>query len=339
VYPCRRDHCSAFLAHGPATEGGHIVMAHNSWDNFETGQFSNLIYDLEPSKGNHIFMQSAPGWVDSFADFFVTSAGIMGTETTIGGFSLYREGEVPEFVRVRQAMQYTDNLEDFVQCMKKQNNGGYANAWLLADINRDVIMRFELGLEYSHVETNPSLEGPGSGPGYFVGFNAPLDPRIRNLECSNTGFADVRRHQGSRQVRLKELMREHHSRIDSEAAKEILADHLDVYKKQRGYPVDQWINPCSRTVDGHYELDDRAYMSDPSRPLPFQPRGTVDGKVMTSEQAKQLSFEARWGNSSGRGFSAEAFLEKHPQWSYLDGYLFDRPSQEWTFFREDLKKF
>ena len=45
------DHCSAFLAAGSATEGGKIVMAHNSWNNFEWGQFANLILDIKPDKG------------------------------------------------------------------------------------------------------------------------------------------------------------------------------------------------------------------------------------------------------------------------------------------------
>ena len=55
------------------------------------------------------------------------------------------------------------------------------------------------------------------------------------------------------------------------AAQEILADHFDVYLDRE--------NPCSRTVCAHYELDDRAYMSQPGRPVPFQPRGAVDAAV------------------------------------------------------------
>lgn len=338
VYPCRRDHCSAFLAHGPATRDRQIVMAHNSWDNFEHGQFSNLIMDLQPADGNRILMQSGPGWIDSFADFFVTSAGIMGTETTMGGFGLYKEGEVPEFVRVRKAMQYANDLDTFVATMNKHNNGGYANAWLLADINRDVIMRFEQGLEYENVEVNPTKEAPGSGPGYFIGFNAPLDPRIRNLEGSNTGYGDIRRHQGGRQVRLKELVGgAFYGSIGVGEAQTILADHVDVYRKQRGLPESEWDNPCSRTVDGHYELDAREFMSDPSRPLPFQPRGTVDGKAMDSKMAKEMKLTARWGNSSGMPFDAKAFLSQHPQWSHLDGYLLDRPKQEWATFTTNDK--
>lgn len=316
-----KDHCSAFIATGSATKEGRIVMAHNTWCEFETGQFSNLILDIAPSQGHRIFMQSDPGYIDSSSDFFVTNAGLMGTETTIGGFSLYDPNEAPEFFRVRKAMQYSDDLHQFVEIMKKNNNGGYANTWLLGDIHTGEIMRYELGLQFYNVAITKN--------GSFIGFNAPLDPRIRNLECSNTGYADIRRHQGARQVRLAELMAEHHGRLDVESAKTILADHHDVYLHKD--------NPCSRTVDGHYELDAREYMSQPGRPLPFQPRGTVDGKVMDSRMAENLSFWAIWGNSSGMPFDATKFLRKHIQWDHLKGYLKDRPSQPWTSFQAGRK--
>ena len=65
-----------------------------------------------------------------------------------------------------------------------------------------------------------------------------------------------------------------------EVGPRILADHNDVYLKKE--------NPCSGTVDGHYELDARECMSQPGRPIPFQQRGTVDGRVTNSDVAKPL---------------------------------------------------
>jgi hypothetical protein len=218
-------------------------------------------------------------------------------------------------------MQYSDDLTQFVEIMKKNNNGGYANTWLLGDIHTGEIMRYELGLQFYNVTMTKN--------GSFIGYNAPLDPRIRNLECSNTGYADIRRHQGARQVRLAELMAKHHGRLDTETGKAILADHHDVYLNKN--------NPCSRTVDGHYELDAREFMSQPGRPVPFQPRGTVDGKVMDSIMSRDLAFWARWGNSSGMPFNAAEFLKKHLQWDHLNGILLDRPGQPWTLFAADRK--
>jgi hypothetical protein len=202
--------------------------------------------------------------------------------------------------------------------MKKQNNGGYANGWLLADVNTGEIMLFELGLKYSNIERKKD--------GYFIGFNAPQDPRIRNIECSGTGYTDIRTAMGARRVRLTELMQQHYGKVDVEMGKKILADHYDVYLKIN--------NPCSRTVEGHYELDPFEYWQARE---PFRPAGAVDGKVVDSDLAKELSFWARWGSSSGMAFDAKNFLDEHVQWSYLEEYLKDRPSQPWTLFRAGQK--
>ncbi len=313
-----KDHCSAFIATGSATRDGKVVMAHNSWDAFEQGQFLNVILDLEPSDGHRILMQSMPGYIHSMADFFVTSAGIMGTETTLGGFGgAYEPDEAPEFFRVRKAMQYADNLDEFVKMMEKKNNGGYANSWLLADANTGEIMRLELGLKYQNVERKMD--------GYFIGYNAPVDPRIRNLESSDTGYLDIRMPSGARRVRLTQLMEEYYGEIDIEVAQEVLSDHYDVYLQKEN-------NPGSRTIEGHYELDAFEYWG---ARLPYRPAGAVDGKVMDSDMAKDLSFWARWGSSSGMPFDAEKFLAEHIQYSYLDGYLKDRPTQPWTLFKAD----
>jgi len=314
--------CSAFLAKGSRTADGRIVLAHNSWDNFETGQFWNVILDLQPSQGYRMLMQTAPGLVHSSTDFFVTGAGIVGSETTMGGFNVYDASGLPEFVRIRRAMQYGATLDDYIQQLTDQNSGGYANSWLFGDINRNDILRLELGLKYWNIEANPACD-------YFIGFNAAYDPRIRNLECSNSGFADIRRHQGARQVRLADLMDLYNHKIDNSIAKTILADKYDVYLQKENHP-------CSRTVDGHYWLDAREYMNQPGRPLPFQPRGTYDGKTVDSTLAEAMTFDARWGNSSGIPFNAEAFLNEHRQWDYLRGYLDSRPSQDWQRFSSDL---
>ncbi len=312
--------CSAFVATGSATANGKVVMGHNSWDNFETGQFYNIIQDIRPDEGNRIMMQSPPGCIHSATDFFLTGAGIAGCETTIGGFQEYDPSGVPEFVRVREAMQYADSLDGFVARMIEGNNGGYANGWLLADTRSQEILRLELGLQYQTVDRTKD--------GYFIGCNAPFDPRIRNLECDNSGFADIRRHQGARQVRLTQLMEEYSGMLDSKSAMVILADHHDVYFDRE--------NPCSRTVDGHYELDPRDVMSQAGRPLPYQPRGTVDGKMLDSTLADNWSFMARWGNSSGMPFLAREFIDRHIQWRHLDGYLKDRPERPWVLIRGGL---
>ena len=214
-------------------------------------------------------------------------------------------------------MQYGNNLDDYIRELLFRNSGDYANSWLFGDINTNEIMRIELGLKYNNIERTKN--------GYFIGFNAAYDPRIRNLECVNSGFDDIRRHQGARRVRIDDLMIKHKGKINIDIAKRIISDHYDVYLNKDN-------NPCSRTVCSHYDLDAREYMSQHDRPKPFAPHGAVDGIVCDSDLARQMAFIGRFGNSCGIEFNAHKFCEKHRQWKYLEPYLHDRLSQPWTKF-------
>jgi hypothetical protein len=310
-----RDRCSAFIAVGDWTKDGKIVVAHNNFSEFIDGQYCKYVTDIQPTQGHRILMLGFPGIIWSGTDFFVTSKGIIGTETTIGGFFPY-ENKYPISCRIRQAMQYGNTLDDYVKILLKENSGDYANSWLFGDINTNEILRLELGLKFSNVERTKN--------GHFIGFNSTYDPRIRNLECVNSGFHDIRRHQGARRVRLTDLMEQNKGKLDTTVAKKIISDHYDVYLNK--------INKCARNVCAHYELDQREYMSDPSRPKPFEPRGAVDGNVCDSTMAKNMSFLIRWGNSCGTAFNKTTFCKKHLQWSDFEPYLHDRPSQPWTVF-------
>ena len=309
-----KDRCSAFIAVGKDwTEDGNIVVAHNSFSDFIDGQYSNIVLDIKPEKGHRIIMQTSPCWIWSGTDFFVTSKGIIGTETTIGGFLPY-EKKYPIGYRIRKAMQYGNSLDDYVKILLDGNSGDYANSWLFGDINSNEILRIELGLKYHNVERTSN--------GYFIGFNTTYSPEIRNLECTNSGFYDIRRHQGARYVRLSELMDENKGKLNINVAKKIIADHFDVYLQKE--------NKCSRTVCSHYDLDPREYMSAPGRPLPFAPHGAVDGFVCDSKMAKNMTICGRYGNSCGTPFITKEFIKKHRQYQIFEPYLKDRPSQPWT---------
>ena len=49
--------------------------------------------------------------------------------------------------------------------------------------------------------------------------------------------------------------------------------------------------------------------------------------------AKQMSFEAKWGNACEISFNAQDFLNKHPQYDWMNGLIKDRPAQPWTLFK------
>jgi hypothetical protein len=142
-------HCSAFIATGKYTKDGRIVMAHNTWDRYASGDHYNIILDILPTNGNRILMQAVPGYISSTTDFWETSAGLMITETTIAGISSFDAKKAPEFYRSRKASQYAKSIEEWVQIFSAENNGGYANSWLLGDIKTGEIARFEMGLKFS----------------------------------------------------------------------------------------------------------------------------------------------------------------------------------------------
>lgn len=310
------DKCSAFIATGPDwTEDGKIVCCHNNFSNFLDGQLANVVIDIKPTNGHRILMMGFMGWCWSGTDFYVSDAGIITTETTIGGHSAY-EDKYPISCRIRHAVQYGDTLDNYVDILLDGNSGDYANQWYMGDINTDEIMRLELGLRFHKIDRTKN--------GYFVGYNAVMDPQIRNIECKSTGIDDIRRHQGARKVRLHDLMDKHKGKINLTVAKEILSDHYDVYLKKE--------NPCSRTICSHYEMDAREYMSDPSRPLPFQPRGALDGNFIDSTLAKNMQMELKWGSSCQIGFDSELFFKEHREWEFLKEYVKSRPVQPYTIF-------
>jgi hypothetical protein len=306
-----RESCSAFVATGSATVGGGIVMGHNTMGGYADND-CNIILDIVPASGHRILMQGYPGWIHSGTDFFITDAGLMGTETTIGGFKGFDENGVPEFARMRRATQDAASIDDWCQIMRRGNNGGYANAWLLGDIRTREIARLELGLQHVAFEKKKD--------GVFVGSNVAEDVKILRLETS-VDETDIRLSSVARRVRWKQLMRRHAGQIDLELAKQLEADHYDVFR-QAEYPGE-------RSLCSHGDLE----REPAGRRVPFEPSGTVDAKVVDAAMAREMSFAARWGSACGTAFRAREFLEAHPQFDWMEGILKDRPAQPWTVFR------
>jgi hypothetical protein len=311
----KKQSCSSFIATGSMTADGEIVLGHNSMVGYQD-PFCNIILDILPEKGHRILMQAFTGFIHSGTDFFVTDAGLVGSETTIGGFFPFDSKGVPEFARMRHATQYASSIDEWCEIMKKDNNGGYANAWLLGDINTNEIARLELGLKQIGFEKKKD--------GYFVGSNVAEDLKLLRFETkseeTNIKYSSI-----ARRVRWKQLMKENTGKINLELAKAFEADHYDTYLKMN--------NPSGRTLCGHDELDPR-YSSGGE---PYSPGGSLDGKVLDSKMAKQMSFLARWGSSCGMAFDAKKYLEAHPQFEWMTGLLKDRPSQPWVEFRAGEK--
>jgi hypothetical protein len=306
-----KESCSSFIATGNMTKDGKLVLGHNTWGPYNIAIW-NIIIDIIPSIGHRIIMQSAPGQIHSGSDFFITDAGIVGSETTIDSFFPYDPKGIPEFVRVRRAMQDASSIEEWCEIMKKGNNGGYANSWLLGDIKINEIARFELGLKYFSLEKK--------NDGYFTGSNLVNDLKILRRETHSSN-EDIKSPIVARKIRWEQLMNQYIGKIDIESGKVLLSDHYDLYLEKD--------MPSSRSICGHLELDNGAFIV----MAPYLPFGAYDGKIVDAKMAKEMSLEARWGSSCGTPFYTDKFLKDHAQYEWMKGILKNRPSEPWTIFK------
>jgi hypothetical protein len=305
--------CSAFVATGSWTKDHRIVMAHNNWTNYINGERWTVIFDIAPEHGFRMIMDGFPGVIISDDDFGVNSDGLMVTETTMSGFKGWDPNGKPEFVRARKALQYATSIDEYVKIMLDGNNGGYANDWLLGDNKTGEIAQFENGLKANRVWK--------SKDGVFVGSNFVSDPEVQKLD-TDWSNNDLSESPNARHARWDELMNESKGQIDVELAQSMLSDHHDAYTKKDG--------PSGRTLCGHMDVDSAGL---PAWDAPaFDPMGAVQGKVIDSHMAEQMSFVARAGHPCGANFNAKAFLKAHPEYSWESPVLRDMNAGPWTVF-------
>jgi len=307
------DKCSAFVATGRWTRDGRPVIAHNNWSGYLEGSRWNVVFDIRPAAGHRILMDGMPGLIHSGDDFGVSSAGLAITETTITGFEGFDPTGIPEFVRARKAMQYAASIDDFDRIMREGNNGGYANAWLVADTNTGEIARLELGLR------NVTLERTKDG--YFVGTNFPLNPKLA-AEETKFKLDDPSLSANARRVRAEELMKANEGKIDVALAKRYLSDHHDAYEKRDDAPSE-------RSLCGHVDLSPRG-MGDWF--AAWGPAGTVQSKVADAAMVRRMSLEAALGHPCGRTWHAAPHLAKHEGYAWTKPLMRDLVAGPWTLF-------
>ncbi len=306
------EHCSAFVATGSYTKDGKVVIAHNNWTNYLDGERWTIIYDIVPANGKRMLMDGLPGVIHSADDFVTNSAGIVITETTIGHFSGYDPDAIPEFVRARKAAQYSTSIDDFAHIMKKGNNGGYANTWLIADIGKNEIGELELGLK------NVTLKRKTDG--YFVGSNFPINEKLIREE-TDFDLHDMSASANARHVRWEQLMSENKGKIDLAAAERFMADHFDTFENKE--------DADERTLDGHIDLSPRG--SGTWQP-PFGMAGAVQNKAADASLVAEMSFSAAAGHACGMDFKAADHLRAHPDFAWQKDLQRDMNAHAWTTF-------
>jgi hypothetical protein len=304
------DRCSAFVATGSYTKDGGVVIGHNNWTSYASGERWNIMFDIAPAHGNRILMDGMAGLIHSGDDFGLNSAGMIITETTISGFSGFDAKGIPEFVRARKAMQYANSIDDFARIMKDGNNGGYANNWLVADRKNNEIASLELGLK------NVVLQRTKDG--FFVGANFPADPKLTREETTFDP-SDRSNSSNARRERWLALMEQNKGKIDVAAGQKFLADHFDSFEGK--------IDPDERSLCAHVDLSPRGLGT---WQAPHAPAGTVQNKITDAAGAAKMTLSAALGHACGLHFKAGPHLEKHPEFAWQKDILRDLDARGWV---------
>ncbi|UCF50306.1 MAG: PQQ-binding-like beta-propeller repeat protein [Thermoplasmatales archaeon] len=139
-------HCTAFIATGDATSNGNIIVAHSSIFPHYVSERCNFILDVQPSKGNRFLMTCPPGSLWSQEDWYQNEKGIILTETELYPQGFWKKRGIPKGVRSRTAIQYSDNIDDVIELLLKNNNGLIPNEWLIGDTKSGEIASIQLAL-------------------------------------------------------------------------------------------------------------------------------------------------------------------------------------------------
>ncbi|WP_331116951.1 C45 family autoproteolytic acyltransferase/hydolase [Archangium sp.] len=258
------DHCSSFVATKSATRDGQFIMGQLFMWNGYTGVHWDVVLDVQPTKGHRFVMQTFPGGIHSGADWFINDAGIVIGETTVGQTPFNPDG-TPQSNRIRKAAQYASSIDEVAQILARQNNGLYTNDWTLADAKTDEGACFLLGTEKTKLWRTGSKGKAAETPG-----------------------------------NLKDFIWANNNTRDLEVRKEYVPNPQNA-------PVDLAFNTWNRDIafqkyfeqhgKGGIDLDNAIRMLASS---PINRPHACDGKVTTSEMARQLMFLAHYGKTTLR---------------------------------------
>jgi hypothetical protein len=290
--------CSAFIATGDYTKDGKIVIAHNSWTLYSQAKHLYYVVYVKPENGYAFTMQTAPGFIWSSTDWYINEKDLAVCETTLGfdgsGVAPYDEDGTRVFVRARNAVQYSSTIDEFVEMLVDNNNGAYANDWLIGDTKNNEIAILELGLNEHCLKRTTNGFFPSSNYIWCnevrsEWFNAPAYNPPSSLRC----------------MRLTQLCQIYRGRIDTEVAKKIISDHYDIAESKEN------IEGGRHLICGHMDLNET-----------HLPAGSIDGKVADSAMIENMSFYAIAGHPCGIDFIAEEFkglkdMIAH-EWTYID---------------------
>lgn len=180
----------------------------------------------------------------------------------------YEPDSTPQSNRIRKAAQYASNIDDVVRILWEHNNGMYTNDWPIADIKTNEAAILLLGTHKKKLWRTSEDMSPFGTPGFLWANNNNRDPELR---------------------------------------KEYLAQPDD-------RPFDLIFSPWNRDVAfnefyrAHKGTIDSTAAVNLWASSPINRAHACDGKITTSEMAKELVFLAHYGKVTLR--------EKFPQKGY-----------------------
>lgn len=141
----KNEHCIAVIATGNATKNKEIVVAHSTMFDPIIAEKCNIILDVQPTQGYRFIMTTYPGAIWSCEDYYQNEKGIILTETELPQGPWEKNG-IPKGVRSRNAIQYSNNIDDVINHLMKGNNGLIPNEWLIGDTKTGEIASLEQAL-------------------------------------------------------------------------------------------------------------------------------------------------------------------------------------------------
>jgi hypothetical protein len=223
-------------------------------------------------------MQTYPGGIQSGLDYYMNDAGLLVCETTLAQTRFDITG-LSVATRIRQTLQYADNIEKAAEILKESNNGLYTNEWLLADIKTNEIAMFELGTHRSKLYRSSKNEWYGGAEGFYWGCNNTKDLQVR-LET----IAAV---EGRPAVAVFR---------PSERDKKWLA----LYDRHKG-AIDEEFGKLAFTTP------------------PVAAYHSLDAKFTTTDLARDLKTWALFGPPLGRPSRSASAIRKYGRWSAIRG--------------------
>ena len=207
--------CSAFIATGDATTDGQIVMGHITMSDIAFDYMWRVIFEVRPDEGYAFRHQSTGGVIWSGIDWYINEAGLMVTETSLSNDVVDFSG-TPVFVRIRQAIQYTDNIDDFIEIMTTNNSGAYPNEWLIGDAKTGEICSLMLGCNAWDINRTFNGFYPSCNYPYYENFRGEIGRPWPAPDSEKT----------PRVIRFEEFIDQYYGKVDVEVGKLILEDDI-----------------------------------------------------------------------------------------------------------------